>query len=295
MRLITHTGHRIGVVADDNTVVDVTALASVDPDHWPPTGMTELISRYDTLGRALRAASTDGGGVPLHACRLEAPIQWPNKLVAFPANYDLHIAEMRSTNRSDLNGFFLKAPSSLIGPADEIVLPDIPGCRVHHEAELAVVIGRTGHGVEARDALDHVFGYMCLVDVTVRGEEERVMRKSFDTFCPIGPWVTTADEIDDPDDLVIDLKVNGHTRQLASTSGFILGVREMIALASSVMTLYPGDIIATGTPSGVGPLVGGDTLDISISGVGSMSLSVSQGVGGDNVAFRNSRRDQELR
>ncbi|MEA2987213.1 MAG: hypothetical protein QOD94_3467, partial [Alphaproteobacteria bacterium] len=126
----------------------------------------------------------------------------------------------------------------------------------------------------------------CLMDMTVRGEQERVMRKSFDTFCPIGPYIVTADEISDPANLDLQLTVNGVVKQKANTSDLILDIPNMIAMASSVMTLYPGDIIATGTPAGVGPLAAGDEVTISIAQVGSMTLPVVQGELGDNLAFQ---------
>src|SRR5262249_40101988 len=140
-------------------------------------------------------------GIELAKARLEAPIVWPNKLLAYPVNYLAHGQEMNSSNRANLNGFFLKANSSISGPEDAIVLPDIRGREVHHECELAIVIGKTARNIPLEQALDCVFGYACLIDVTVRGKEERVMRKSYDSFCPIGPSLVTADEIAKPDAL----------------------------------------------------------------------------------------------
>jgi 2-keto-4-pentenoate hydratase/2-oxohepta-3-ene-1,7-dioic acid hydratase in catechol pathway len=285
MKLARFNGSRIGVVVADR-IVDVTHLCPLDAEMWPPVAEIALIASFDTLRPALEAAAQQPG-VPVADVRLEVPVRWPNKLLAYPANYHAHVEEMSSKNRADLNGFFLKAASSLSGPRDPIVLPDLAGRSVHHECELAIIIGRAGRHIPRAEALDHIFGYSCLIDVTVRGAEERVMRKSFDTFCPVGPWIVTRDEVADPNELDLLLTVNGEVRQSANTRDLIVGIEDMITLASSVLTLQPGDVIATGTPEGVGPLVDGDEVVITIESVGSMSVQVVQGQGGSNVAFEN--------
>ena len=150
-------------------------------------------------------------------------------------------------------GFFLKAPSSVVGAGSPILLPRGSARRFDHETELAVIIGRRAKNVPRAQALDFVFGYSCLMDITMRLEpgmpaEERPTRKSFDTFTPIGPYLVTADEIPDPQALENQLWVNGKLRQSANTRDMTVGVAELIELVSSVMTLNPGDIIATGTP-----------------------------------------------
>lgn len=272
MRVVRYNGGRIGLVFDDD-LIDVTELTT-DPAHeWPPVGVLRLIRDFTTI--SARAALKRAEAVPLSSVRLDAPIEWPNKLLAFPVNYAAHGAEMKSANRADLNGFFLKANSSISGPNQPIVLPDLPGREIHHECELAVIIGTGGRNIARADALKHVFGYSCLVDVVVRGKEERVMRKSYDTFCPIGPWIVTADEIENPQALDMRLLVNGELRQKANTRDMILDIAGMIELSSRVATLFPGDVIATGTPEGVGPITHGDTLHIAITGVGEMTLAVT--------------------
>jgi 2-keto-4-pentenoate hydratase/2-oxohepta-3-ene-1,7-dioic acid hydratase in catechol pathway len=271
MKVVRFDGGRIGLI-DGADVLDVSHLVDGTPAAWPPAGVLRLIRDYETLApTALRA---DCPRKPLAEVKLEAPIVWPNKLMAFPVNYAAHGEEMNSANRADRNGFFLKAASSISGPNDPIVLPDLPGREIHHECELAVIIGREGRHITREAALDHVFGYACLVDVVVRGPEERVMRKSYDTFCPIGPWIVTADEVGDPQSLQMQLWVNGELRQLANTRDMTLDVRGQIALASSVATLFPGDVIATGTPEGVGPITRGDTLRIAIERIGEMNLPI---------------------
>jgi 2-keto-4-pentenoate hydratase/2-oxohepta-3-ene-1,7-dioic acid hydratase in catechol pathway len=132
---------------------------------------------------------------------------------------------------------------------------------------------------------DHVFGFTTLLDMVVRGGEERVMRKSFDRFCPTGPWITTADEVSSWDDIHLTLTVNGELRQQATTRDLIVDIEEMVMMASSVMTLEPGDIIASGTPAGVGPVEPGDIVEIRIEGVGEMTLSVERDTLGDHPVW----------
>lgn len=153
--------------------------------------------------------------------------------------------------------------------------------RFDHESELAVIIGKAAKDVRREDAMDYVFGYSCLIDGTMRiekgtGEEERTMRKSFDTFTPLGPYLVTADEIVDPENLDNNLWVNGELRQSANTRDLIVGIAELIEMVSSVLTLRPGDVIATGTPEGVGPIADGDVVRIEIEKVGSMTVNVAQ-------------------
>jgi 2-keto-4-pentenoate hydratase/2-oxohepta-3-ene-1,7-dioic acid hydratase in catechol pathway len=190
-----------------------------------------------------------------------------------------------STSRASGQGFFLKANSSLSGPADGIVLPPLDGREIHHECELGIIVGKRGRGIAREDFREYVFGFTCLLDMVVRGKEERVMRKSYDTFCPTGPWITTADEIADFDAISMRLLVNGEERQSAATRDLIVDIADMLAMASAVMTLEPGDIIATGTPAGVGPVSEGDVLEIVIDGVGSMKLPVTRGTIGDHPVW----------
>jgi 2-keto-4-pentenoate hydratase/2-oxohepta-3-ene-1,7-dioic acid hydratase in catechol pathway len=285
MKLASFDQGRLGVVQDDR-ITDISDLVPLPPGFWPPVGMVKLIADFATLKPRIEDVVSTRKSVPLASVRLEAPVQWPNKLIAYPANYHAHAQEMRSSYRADSQGFFLKANSSISGPADPIVLPAITGPEIHHECELAIFIGRGGRGISLDHAMNHIFGYACLMDKTVRGKQERVMRKSFDTFCPIGPYIVTADEISDPANLDLQLTVNGAVKQKANTNDLVLDIPNMIAMASSVMTLYPGDIIATGTPAGVGPLAAGDEVTISIAQVGTMTLPVVQGDIGDNLAFQ---------
>ncbi|MBX6317673.1 fumarylacetoacetate hydrolase family protein [Pigmentiphaga sp.] len=272
MKLFRFDGGRIGIERD-GSAFDITDALGIDINAWPPVQTVQLIADFDhRIPSIEKHAKTRP--IDLAQVRLEVPIAWPNKLLAYPVNYVKHGLEMKSKNRADLNGFFLKANSSLSGPNDPIVLPDLPGREIHHECELGIVIGKGGKNISRADAYDHVFGYACLIDMVVRGNEERVMRKSYDTFCPFGPWIVTADEVPDPANLQARLWVNDELRQNANTRDLIVDIPEMIEIASRVATLYPGDIIATGTPEGVGPVQRGDRVRIAIDHVGEMTLDV---------------------
>jgi len=288
VRLVRFNEGRIGVVQGD-TLHDATAAIGLDPAAWPPVGMIRLIRDFATLKPKLEQAAR-GAGIPVANVRLLAPIVWPHNLFAYPVNYIAHQTEMASTHRADLNGYFLKATSSISGPQDAIVLPDLPSREIHHECELALIIGKGGRHIPVDAARDHIFGYSCLMDITVRGKEERVMRKSYDTFTPIGPALVTADEVGDPSDLDMKLWVNDTLRQHASTRDLIVDIPNMVALASSVSTLEPGDVIATGTPEGVGPIRHGDRVTIEIARVGRMTVPVQQGQGGYNLALRKEEK-----
>jgi len=266
VRIARFDGGRIGVVVGED-IVDVSAAAGVTPGEWPPVGPVRLIRDFDALRPAIEAAAATGAKLPLASVRLETPVPWPNN-----------------------QGFFLKPNSSLSGPADPIVLPHVPGREVHHEAELGIIIGKTARGVAREDWKDYVFGYACLMDMVVRGREERVFRKAYDTFCPVGPWIVTADAVPDPQALEFKLWVvkpdgSRELRQHANTRDLVLDIPGMVATASAVMTLQPGDIIASGTPQGVGPIVAGDTVHIWIQDVGEMTVPVVQGTEGATEVF----------
>jgi 2-keto-4-pentenoate hydratase/2-oxohepta-3-ene-1,7-dioic acid hydratase in catechol pathway len=284
MKLVRFDGGCIGVL-QDGKVYDATEAIGADPKAWPPTDMVRLIADFESLRPKLDQA-LKGEGRPVDGVALEAPLVWPHKLLAYPVNYLAHGHEMNSKNRANINGFFLKSNSSISGPRDPIVLPDVPSREIHHECELGLIIGKRGRHIALADALDHVFGYCCLIDCTVRGQEERVMRKSYDTFTPIGPAIVTKDEVGDASSLGMKLWVNDQLKQDANTRDLLVDIPNMITLAASVLTLEPGDIIATGTPAGVGPIRAGDTVKIEIERVGRMEIPVVQGEGGFNLAIK---------
>ncbi|WP_329204122.1 fumarylacetoacetate hydrolase family protein [Streptomyces sp. NBC_00683] len=271
MRLALFNKGRLGLV-DGDTLVDVTEQLAGKGALGAAGALHEHIERVARDAASPLDLATCAR-VPLARAVLEAPLPRPGKIIGAPVNYLDHKAEMEyTTSVADL-GVFLKANSSVIGPDQDILLP-YTDRRTDQEGELGVVIGRTARHVGVDDALDHVFGYTCVLDITVRSGEDRSTRKSFDTFTPVGPWVVTADEIPDPDSLGLRCDVGGSTRQRTNTADLIFDVRELIAYTSSVMTLHPGDVIATGTPAGVGPLTHGDRVVLEIERVGRLEVGV---------------------
>ena len=208
--------------------------------------------------------------------RFGPPVVAPGKIVGAPVNYRDHQAEMKVEHTITGLGFFLKSPTSVVGQDGTVPIP-FPDRRTDQEAELGVVIGRTASQVSHHQALDYVFGYTCLVDVTVRGSEERSTRKSFAGFTPIGPWITPADDVPDPNQLRLRGWVNDELRQDANTADMVYGVAELIEFISSVTPLEPGDIIATGTPAGVGPIQPGDQIRVEIERLGTLTIDVVAG------------------
>jgi 2-keto-4-pentenoate hydratase/2-oxohepta-3-ene-1,7-dioic acid hydratase in catechol pathway len=219
------------------------------------------------------APGAGGRTLPLDEVRLLAPVV-PSKIVCVGRNYREHAAELGNEMPSEPL-LFLKAPSSLVGHEDAIVLPPY-SARVEHEGELAVVIGRRAKDIDDEEnPLDYVFGYTCLNDVTARDlqrkDKQFTRAKSFDTFCPVGPCVVT--DID-PLDLRVETRVNGEARQRGRTSEMAFAVPFLVRYVSRMMTLEPGDVISTGTPAGVGPLLEGDTVEVEVEGVGTLRNSV---------------------
>lgn len=284
MKIVRFNEGRLGI-SDGRKVVDVSERFGAGPGEWPPVGMNRLIRDFDRYRAEFARLLDTQAGVPLATVHLETPVPWPNKLIAYPVNYHDHATEMASKGIASVQGYFLKSNSSLSGPQDPVVLPALPGREIHHECEIALIIGKEGRQIAPENALDHVFGYACLLDMTVRGKEERVFRKSYDTFTPVGPWIVTADEVPDPADIDMKLWVNDTLRQHANTRDLIVDIRQMVSIASSASTLYPGDVIATGTPAGVDKVVAGDTITIEVAHVGRMSVPVVQGELGANIVF----------
>ena len=198
----------------------------------------------------------------------------PSKIVALGLNYRDHAAEFgHQVPEEPL--IFLKPSTAVIGPEAAIIYPKMSR-RVDYEAELAVVIGKTAHRVREDDALEYVLGYTCLNDVTARDLQKKdglfTRAKGFDTFAAMGPWIETA--IGDPDNVMVEAYLNGEPRQHASTSNMVFGVRRLIAFISEVMTLLPGDVISTGTPSGIGPMRPGDVVEVRVEGIGTLRNQV---------------------
>jgi 2-keto-4-pentenoate hydratase/2-oxohepta-3-ene-1,7-dioic acid hydratase in catechol pathway len=257
-------------------VVALPALPGIDGS------MRALLAAYDTLRPQLEAA--DGPPLELANTKLLAPIDDPQKFLAIGMNYQAHADEAAAAGipvpTSQL--WFNKQVSCIAGPYDDIELPRVSE-QLDYEAEMAVVIGKACRHVKESDARGVIAGYMVANDVTVRDWQRRsptyTLGKSFDTHGPIGPWLTTDDEIPDPHALEISLSVNGEERQRDNTSGMIYNIFQQIAYLTTVMTLLPGDILSTGTPSGVGIAHGkflraGDVVRVEVAGLGAIENTV---------------------
>ncbi len=282
MRIARYDDNRFGIV-DGDDVIDVTsALAALPAQSYPFPRTDILIENLEQLRPALQAAAKSRARRKLTDVKLLAPVANPGKIVAAPVNYKKHLDEARAdagihhqqqVGEIQKVGLFLKATSSVIG-AGETILIRHDERRNDHEIELAVVIGKKADRVSKADALNYVAGYCIGLDMTIRGPEERSLRKSLDTFTVLGPYFVTADEIGDPAGLDLVLTVDGEARQTANTRDLVLDVPTLISWASSFYTLHPGDVILSGTPEGVGPVVPGNTIRATISKVGTMDVKV---------------------
>ena len=269
MRLCRYTDNQLGedqlgLVRDDLLFDATAALENLPPLTWPIPHGDHLIANLDVLRPAIEHAADDSHPVPVSSVVLKSPVANPSKIIGAPVNYHKHHEEAvadqeinlgRDVKTIDTYGLFMKANSSLVGP-DEGVALRFADRRNDHEVELAGIIGEGGS------------------DMTVRGTEDRSLRKGIDTYSVLGPWLVTADEIADPGHLDFEIRVNDELRQKSNTEQLIFDIPRLIAYASSFMTLYPGDIIMTGTPEGVGPVVPGDVMHAWIDGVGEMSVPV---------------------
>lgn len=294
MQLCRFGQGRLGLVEGPN-VRDVTvALDVLGPRHYPFPRHDVLIERLPEVTSRIGQIAGDSPVLPLAGMKLLSPIANPGKIVAAPVNYQKHLEEVRGdaalhqgnaahTTAIHTIGLFLKATSSLVGPGEGIALRKLDR-RNDHEVELAFVIGKQASNVSRADALSYVAGYAIGLDITIRGAEDRSFRKSPDSYCVLGPWLVTSDEIPDPGQLNLTLSVNGQMRQNSNTRHMILGVAELIEYASSFYTLYPGDIVITGTPEGVSPIVPGDHVVASIEKIGTMEVRVRAAETGASLA-----------
>ena len=286
MRICRFDDNRIGVVTDDG-IHDVTQAALGELPQWtyPLPVFDPFIANLPRLRQALERQSRRSEPKPVDGVRLLVPVANPGKIIAAPVNYKKHLEEVLAQkelhhgnliNEIHKAGLFLKATSSLIGAGDGIELIHLDR-RNDHEIELAVIIGKPARNVSVMDALNYVAGYCIGLDITIRGPEERSFRKSPDTYTVLGPWLVTADELKDPSRLAFTIAVNDEVRQDANTDDLVLGVRELIELASSFYTLHPGDVIMTGTPQGVGRVRPGEVLRARMDGIGEMRVDVRAG------------------
>jgi len=272
MRLCRFGENRLGVV-EDGHVRDVTAALDELPAYrypLPPGDM--LMANLATVGVRARALAKDAPPTPIDRLQLLSPVANPSKIIGAPMNYRTGQDEAAVANALSL-GLFLKANGSLSGAGAGITLRMLER-QIDHEVELGVVIGRQGANIRREDALQHVAGYAVALDITPHGKEERSLRKSCETYTVLGSWLVTADEIPDPQDLDLQLDVNGARRQQGNTSQMIRGVAAMIEYASTFYTLYPGDIFLTGTPAGVAAMKPGDEIVATIENVGTLRVNV---------------------
>jgi 2-keto-4-pentenoate hydratase/2-oxohepta-3-ene-1,7-dioic acid hydratase in catechol pathway len=291
MRLVSYlrkdVGKRIGALTQ-NGVVDLQAASQIagineetfaDAISFLAAGQPALVDAQKLVREAPKASV-----IALESVRLLPPVPRPGKIVAVGLNYLDHSMESGAAQAPKSPILFAKFPNSIAGPEDEIVIPT-GNPNVDYEAELAVVIGQAAKGVTAEKALEYVAGYMPLNDVSARewqfGDRQWVRGKSCDTFCPTGPWLTTREEVADPHSLAISARVNGETRQNSNTSKMIFRIPQLIAFITASITLEPGDIIATGTPEGVGAfrkppvfLKPGDVVEVEIEGFGVLRNAV---------------------
>lgn len=282
MRLCRYDDNRLGLVKGDK-LHDVTpALDELPALRWPfPLG-DQLIEALPRLKDKMLALAEKSPARDIASVKLLSPVANPGKIIGAPINYADHVAESqkdqaiaygRKINHIGEFGLFQKAVSALVGPSEGVALRFLEK-RNDHEMELAVVIGRKGTRIPEAQALDYVAGYCIGLDMTVRGPEVPSFRKSIDTYAVLGPWLVSADEVADPNNLDFWLKVNGEMRQQSNTRYLVYNVHKLISWASDYYTLYPGDIIMTGTPQGVGPVAPGDVMDCEITGLGRMQVAI---------------------
>ena len=282
MKLVTYKSDndesQLGVVLDD-TVINLNTISN----GQLPSDMREFLQMEDSaMSIASDAIVNASGGVGLDTVKLMAPISNPSKVIAIGLNYMDHVRES-GIEMPDLATMFCKYPSSIIGPGDEISWQTGLTEQVDYEAELAVIIGKVARSVAQDDAFDYIAGYTNCNDVSARDlqfmpGDQWLRGKCLDTFCPLGPYLVTRDEIADPHNLSIQCRVNGETRQDSNTSEMIYRIPYLIEYLSKAFTLYPGDVIATGTPHGVGAfrqtpiwLKQGDVVTVEIEGLGQLT------------------------
>jgi 2-keto-4-pentenoate hydratase/2-oxohepta-3-ene-1,7-dioic acid hydratase in catechol pathway len=294
MKICQYNNNQAGVVVDDQVynIGDALIKAGLARQGYTMLEIIDALANNPAAMQIARDAAQGSGAIPLSSVKLLAPIQNPGSLWAAAANYYAHRAEMvermgsankEIINKDDLMAeFFLKTTSSIIGPGDTIILPKISKL-VDFECELCAVIGKRARNVSEAQSLYHVFGYTICWDISQRDpwgkgmHNTRNIRKGFDTFSALGPWIVTRDEIDEPQNLSIKVLQNGKAAMTAHTSDMICGLRDHIRFLTSCLTLRPGDLITTGTPAGVSKLHDGDRLHGTIEKIGSMELFVKAG------------------
>ena len=272
MKLLYFDDFRLGVVHDDG-VVDVSAAVEAVPHTGPHDLISGVIERFEDLRTDLEAAASDGAVVALSSVRIRPPLPRPVTIVCMAVNY---MEDGTREEPAPINAF-QKAPSAIIGDGGTMVLPDVPASVFEGEAELALVIGRRATQVSEAEAMDYVFGYTNFIDGSARGLHPGFYQmKSRDTFAPIGPYLVTSDEIADPQQLQIQLSNNGVLRQNFNSNDMAHNIARSIEFVTSIHTLEPGDILATGTNHrGLHPFQDGDRIELETEGLGRLHINVS--------------------
>lgn len=276
MRLVLFNNFTPGVLRGDN-VVDVSGVIEDIPHIDAQTWMRGLIDCFDDYRGKLEDAAANSEGVSIADVRLRAPLPEPTRIACMAGNYLENGKLSFPTDREA----FLKSPSAVIGDGDTVELPDAPVPHFHHEAELGLVIGKTSTDVPAEKAAGHIFGYLNFMDVSARGVNPNggssfFWGKSWDTFCPLGPVIVTADEVEDAQNLDIKLWVNGEPRQDHNTSDMGRTVEETVEFITWITTMKAGDVIATGTNHvGLGPIQHGDVITEEIGDFGLLTVNVT--------------------
>lgn len=274
MKLAFFDDYKLGVVKGDN-IVDVSSVVRDIPHTTPGDLISSLIEHFSTYRGKLQDAASGAQGVPVSGVRIRPPLPKPGNMVCMAVNY---MENGTLPKPAPINAFH-KAPTSIIGPGDTMVLPDVPATIFEGEAELAVVIGKRASKVSAANAMDYVFGYINFIDGSARGLPPPgnvfFQMKSRDTFAPIGPYLVTADEIADVHEVPIKLWVNGTLKQDFNTNDMAHNIPRCIEWATSIHTLEPGDILATGTNHrGLSSFMDGDTVELECSGLGRLKFNV---------------------
>jgi 2-keto-4-pentenoate hydratase/2-oxohepta-3-ene-1,7-dioic acid hydratase in catechol pathway len=283
VKLCRYDDNKIGVVRDDG-VHDVSAIIDELPAaRYPYPKGDALIANLDRLRPKMESLADKAKAKKVSECRFLSPVANPTKVIGTPTNYRDHIAEMttmrevtpslRNFGSLEQAGLFLKANSSLVGMSEGVAVR-FPDRRTDHEAELGIVFGKQCTDTTPEKAFDCVAGYSMALDMVVRGSEDRSFRKSIDTYSLLGPWLVTKDEFPDPDNIAFHLTVNGEMRQDNNTKNMIMDCANQIAWATRFYTLWPGDVLMTGTPSGVGRVVPGDTMHFVMEGVGEIDIPI---------------------
>ena len=274
MKLVFFDDFKLGVIRD-NQVVDVRGAVSGITHSSPQDLINKIIADFDKYRGDIQNAADSGSGISVDQVRLRSPMPKPGNIVCMAVNY------MEDGTRSEpapINAFH-KSPNSVIGNGDIMVLPDAPATIFEGEAEMALIIGKHASNVKPENAYEHIFGYMGFIDGSARGLPPAgntfYQMKSRDTFAPMGPWLVTADEIDDPLNLSVKLWVNEELKQTYNTSDMAHKIPRIIEWVTSIHDLEPGDVVATGTNHrGLSAFQDGDRINLEVQGLGNLNFGV---------------------